>query len=77
MTTIEAAVAAIKRTQSEMQAEIDLLRDRERSAEVIITMFMDLARDMKSNGTNTKQKRDRYKNVMQFGCAHTGVEYQP
>lgn len=72
MTTIDDAVAAIRRQQSDMQARIDLLEDSDRNADLVITMLVGALREVMVTGATTKARRDRCKGALEFAAAHLG-----
>lgn len=72
MTTIDDAVAAIRRTQSDMQARIDLLEDSDRNADLVITMLVGVLKEVMTTGATTKARRDRVRGALEFAAAHLG-----
>ena len=74
MTTIDAAVPAIKQSQNAMQAEIDLLKDSDANADVVITMLVSVIGEIRVTGANTTLKRSRLKHALEFAAAHLGSD---
>ncbi len=74
MTTIDAAVNAIKQTQAQMQARIDLLEESDRNADLVITMLVGALQEVMVSGATTKARRDRCKGALRFAAAHIGED---
>ncbi len=53
---------------------IDLMRDSERNGDLVITMLVDVVKDIRTVGANTQLRRQRVKNALEFAAAHLGVE---
>ena len=72
MTTIDAAVNAIKQTQAQMQARIDLLEESDSNADLVINMLVNVINEIRVTGGNTTLKRSRIKHSLEFAAAHLG-----
>ena len=66
--------AAILSEIEAIKAKVEVLHDSERHADLIISMLLQVLREIETTGANTALRRKRARSAMQFAAAHLGLE---
>ena len=57
-----------------IKSKVEVLSDSERHADLIISMLLQVLREIETTGANTALRRKRARSAMQFAMAHLGMD---
>ena len=57
-----------------LKSEVQVMKDSDDNADLIISMLVSLVKDIEGTGANTTLRRKKLRSVLAFAHAHLGIE---